>query len=265
METRAHPPGLQDVLRFPLIEALYGRRARRFSLGASIPDGPLAFTSQHDPLPLSELEQMMVLTAAAGNTGWHYMIMRHARYAPHLSNYSGAAGGRTFPSAAGFHTSEVFFTDDEGVYLFETRDAPALVERTTDGSPDLEPILEAHRGRIRKLSEHRLHIPAEEPYMEGHNTWCANRPGSTLLIPVGDIAQHMIAVLCFMLQNGYVIYDDVNGEPGRSDGVAGEVAPSILQRRDGGGDRGGDGRLGRHALRKSDLRTVRRFLAFPGW
>ncbi|HZB08103.1 MAG TPA: hypothetical protein VE525_03200 [Rubrobacter sp.] len=136
--------------------------------------------------------------------------MRHARYAPHLSNYSGAAGGRTFPSAAGFHTSEVFFTDDEGVYLFETRDAPALVE--PDGLPDLDAILDAHRSRIRKLSDDRLYIPAEEPYMEGHNTWCANRPGSTLLIPVGDIAQHMIAVLCFMVQNGYGMYDDVNGE-----------------------------------------------------
>jgi hypothetical protein len=35
METRAQPPGLQDVLQFPLVEALYGRRARRFSLGAT--------------------------------------------------------------------------------------------------------------------------------------------------------------------------------------------------------------------------------------
>jgi hypothetical protein len=87
-----------------------------------------------------------------------------------------------------------------------------MVERTTDGPPDLEAILEAHRGRIRKLSDDRLYIPAQEPYMEGHNTWCANRPGSTLLTPVGDIAQHMIAVLCFMVQNGYVMYDDVNGE-----------------------------------------------------
>ena len=119
MEIGEHPPGLQDVLQFPLVEALYGRRARRFSLGASLPDGPLAFTSQHDPLPLSELEQMLVLTAAAGNTGWHYMITRPARYAPHLSNYSGTPGGRTFPSAAGFHTSEVFFTDDEESTSFE--------------------------------------------------------------------------------------------------------------------------------------------------
>src|SRR5215216_4334726 len=102
METRAHPPGLQDVLQFPLVEALYGRRARRFSFGASIPDGPLAFTSRHDPLPLTELEQMLVLTAAAGNTGWHYMIMRHAGYAPHLSNYSGAAAGYTSCPTVGY-------------------------------------------------------------------------------------------------------------------------------------------------------------------
>ena len=48
--------------------------------------------------------------------------------------------------------------------------------------------------------------------MEGHNTWCVNRPGSLLLIPVGDIAQHMIAILCFLVQNGYCIHDDVNAE-----------------------------------------------------
>ena len=39
---------------------------------------------------------------------------------------AGAAAGRTFPSAAGFHTVELFFTDDSGVYFFPTRDAGAL-------------------------------------------------------------------------------------------------------------------------------------------
>jgi hypothetical protein len=42
-----------------------------------------------------------------------------------LANYAGAAAGRTFPSAAGFHTAELFFTDDSGVYFFPTRDAGA--------------------------------------------------------------------------------------------------------------------------------------------
>ncbi len=212
MDRKAFPPGFEKALRFPLVDAIYGRRARRFSLGASIPDGPLAFKSRHDPLPLSPLEQMMLLCATAGNTGWHYMITRHARYAPHFSNYPAAAGGRTFPSAAGFHTSEIFFTDDRGVYFFPTRDAPALVKRAADGSLDPRAVLEAHRSRIKKLADGRLHIPAAEPYMEGHNTWCANRPGSTLIIPVGDIAQHMLAVLCFLVQNGYCISDDVNHE-----------------------------------------------------
>jgi hypothetical protein len=55
-----------------------------------------------------------------------------------------------------------------------------------------------------------MNIPAEEPYMEGHNTWCVNRPGTTLIMPVADLAQHGIAGLCFLVQNGACIYDDVN-------------------------------------------------------
>lgn len=204
------PPGFEDILEFPLFEALYGRRARRFFPGASIPDGPLAFTSRHEPFPLTEPEQMMILTAAAGNTGWHYMITRHDRYAPHISNYCAAAGGRTFPSAAGFHTSEIFYTDDNGVYFFGTRDAQSLVEHAPDNPVDLNWMLDSHRSRIRKLADSRLNIPAAEPYMSGHNTWCANKPGSTLIIPVADVAQHLIALLCFALQNGYCIYDDVH-------------------------------------------------------
>ncbi|MEW5873700.1 MAG: hypothetical protein AB1752_00785 [Candidatus Zixiibacteriota bacterium] len=206
------PRGLETAVQFPLLEAIAGRRARRFSVGSELPDGPLAFKSAHDPLPLSELEQMMVLTATGGNTGWHHMIYRHARYAPHLSNYSMSAGGRTFPSAAGFHVSELFFTDDNGLYFFPTRDAPALVTKGENGELDLAVWLDAHKARIRKLSDGRMNIPPEEPFMEGHNTWCVNRPGSTLIFPVADLAQHLIGILCFLVQNGYCIYDDIHNE-----------------------------------------------------
>ena len=200
---------LQELAAFPLLEALYGRRSRRFALGDEIPDGPLAYKSKHQPLPLTELERLLVLSAMGGTTGWHYSITRHERYAPHVSNYAGAAAGRTFPSAAGFHTAELFFTDDSGLYFFPTRDAGALVDPASEVvTPAL--MVERHRERLQKLSEGRLHLPAEEPYMEGHNTWCVNVPGSVLVIPVADIAQHLIAILCFFVQNGYAIYDDVN-------------------------------------------------------
>jgi hypothetical protein len=201
---------LRELAAFPLMEALFGRRSRRFALGDEIPDGPLAYRSRHEPLPLTELERMLVVTAMGGTTGWHYSITRHARYAPHVSNYAAGAAGRTFPSAAGFHTAELFFTDDSGVYFFPTRDAGALVDPAADKvTPEL--MVERHRDRLRKLSDGRLYLPAEEPYLEGHNTWCVNVPGSLLVIPVADIAQHLLAILCFFTQNGYAIYDDVNG------------------------------------------------------
>jgi hypothetical protein len=207
--TPAQADALRGLARFPLVEALLGRRSRRFALGDEIPDGPLAYRSAHDPMPLSELERLLVLGAMGGTTGWHYAITRNARYAPHLANYAGAAAGRTFPSAAGFHTVELFFTDDSGVWFFPTRDAGALVDPAAE-EVTLELMLERHRGRLRRLSDRRLHLPAQEPYMEGHNTWCVNVPGSLLVIPVADVAQHAIAGLCFLLQNGYVVYDDVN-------------------------------------------------------
>src|SRR5215218_9975569 len=200
---------LRDLAAFPLVEALYGRRSRRFALGDEIPDGPLAFRSEQAPVPLSDLERLLVLSAMGGTTGWHYSITRHARYAPHLSNYSAAAAGRTFPSAAGFHTAELFFTDDSGVWFFPTRDAGALVDPAVE-EVTAELMVERHRRRLHKLADRRLYLPAEEPYLEGHNTWCVNVPGSLLVIPVADIAQHLIAILCFFVQNGYAIYDDVN-------------------------------------------------------
>jgi hypothetical protein len=200
---------LDGLARFPLVDALYGRRSRRFTLGGEIPDGPLAFRSSHPPMPLSELERNLVLSAMGGTTGWHYAITRHARYAPHLANYAGGAAGRTFPSAAGFHTAELFFTDDSGTYFFPTRDAGALVDPSREQiTPEL--MITRHASRIRQLSAERIELPRAEPYMEGHNTWIANAPGSLLVIPVADIAQHTIANLCFFTQNGYSIYDDLN-------------------------------------------------------
>ena len=81
------------------MEAITGRRSRRFCMGAEIPDGVLAFKSKHKPLPLSEIEQLLVLTSMAGVTGWHFAIMHHARYAPKLPNYCDSPVGRTYPSA----------------------------------------------------------------------------------------------------------------------------------------------------------------------
>jgi len=152
MNNKQYPPGWQKALEFPLVQALLGRRSRRFLFGSSIPAGPLAFKSGQQPVPLTDLEKIMVLTAMAGNTGWHYAHMYNARYAPHLPNYAGAASGRSFPSAAGFHTSEIFFTDDEGIYFFATRDAPSLADPGDDPHEDIQALIAAHSKKDTEIS-----------------------------------------------------------------------------------------------------------------
>ncbi len=207
------PKGLFDAVNFPLIEAIHGRRSRRFARGASIPNGPLAYTSKQKPEALSELEQMLLLTTVAGNTGWSNLIPHNPNYLPHIPNYAGAAGGRTFPSCAGFQITEFFYTDDKGVYFLPTRDMPATSATKPNGETDLKAYLDAHKSRIVKIADGRLNIPTRPEHMEMHNEWCANVPGSTMIFPVADLAQHIIMALCYFVQGGVCIYDDVNNRP----------------------------------------------------
>lgn len=201
---------LEQLARFPLLDAIHGRRSRRFPMGGHVPAGPLAFKSNQEPMPLSDLERAIVLATTTGVTGWHHGITHHPGYAPALPNYSLHAGGRTFPSAAGFEIAEFFFTDESGTYYLPTREATPEVD-FVEGEGFTEQRLNAVLQRARKLSDDRIWIPREEPYLEGHNTWIANHPGSLLVIPVADIALHMLANLAFFIQNGYGIYDDING------------------------------------------------------
>lgn len=43
-----------------------------------------------------------------------------------------------------------------------------------------------------------------------HNTWVFNKPSTLVVIPVGDLSQHVLLNICYMLQNGLVLYDDIN-------------------------------------------------------
>src|SRR5215211_7717277 len=135
-----NPNAMEAMTQFPLIQALAGRRSRRFCVGAEIPEGPLAFKSNQKHIPLTELEQMLVLTSMAGSTGWHYTISYNETDRSQLPSYIAGPAGRTFPSAAGFHTSDLFFTDDNGTYYFSTR--------------DFHPPSEDYRGKQGQLENH---------------------------------------------------------------------------------------------------------------
>lgn len=208
----AESEALAKLAGFGLLDAINGRRSRRFPVGGEVPAGPLAWKSKKPVQPLSDLERAIVLATVTGTTGWHHGITHHPGYAPSLPDYPGSATGRTFPSAAGFEIVDFFFTDESGTYFLSTRDAVPEVP-FTEGEGFTEQRLNAVLGRAQRISDERIFIPREEPYLEGHNTWIANHPGSLLVIPVADLAQHTLANLAFFTRNRYVIFDDINNRP----------------------------------------------------
>ncbi len=196
---------LAQAAHFPLLAAITGRRSRRFPVGGQIPAGALAYTSRRPVQPLSEVERALLLSVTGGVTGWNFGITHNPSYAPSFPNYSGSAAGRTFPSAAGFHTSQLFFTDDTGTYLLPNRDeAPRAFD-------SIEQWIGHTAESYVRISDTRLQLPREEPHMEGHNLWIANHPGSLLAFPVADLAEHLMENLWFFAANGYPITDDING------------------------------------------------------
>ncbi|WP_409435435.1 hypothetical protein [Mycobacterium sp. SMC-14] len=196
---------LAQAAGFGLFAAITGRRSRRFPVGGAIPAGALAYTSSRPVQPLSAVERALLLSLMAGTTGWHDGIAHHPGYAPALPNYPGSATGRAIPSAAGFHTSQLFFTDDTGCYLLPTRD------QTPREFDTIEAWIGHTADSYVRLSDSRLELPREEPYMEGHNTWIGNHPGSLLAFNVADLAEHLLENLWFFAANGYPITDDITG------------------------------------------------------
>ena len=213
---------LDHLLGFPLFEAIYGRRSRRFGRGMEIPSGPLAFRSNAPPAPLSELERAVLVAAGTGVTGWHFGVPFGPDRPDSHAHYSHRFTGRTAPTAAGFGTPVLFFTDDDGTYLTNTRDVTPDALREFDGEvASARRILEGVRDHTTRLSDARLDLPAQPPHMLPPNLWMANAPGSTLFMPVGDASEQVLGLMTMALANGNLIMDDVARRP------AGDLAPFV--------------------------------------
>lgn len=216
---------LDAIGEFPLLHALFGRRSRRFGLGMELPSGPLAFRSDAEPLPLSELETSLLVAAGTGVTGWNFGVpfgpARPEQHAPYTVRYT----GRSAPTAAGIGTSVLFHTDDRGTWVTNTRDVEPTELGEAGGLDDLDDlgdrVVAACRERTERLSDSRLDLPAAPGHMLDPNLWWANGPGSTLFMPVADASEQMLGLLSIFVDNGYVVVDTDAGRP------AGDLAPFI--------------------------------------
>jgi hypothetical protein len=217
-----HSQPLDELNRFPLIQALFGRRARRFGLGMEIPSGPLAFRSRHEPVPLSELETAVLVAAATGVSGWNFGVPFGPGQPLEHGQFTQRYTGRTAPTAAGIGTPVLFYTDDDGTYLTNTRDTtPSAMRELGPDADDAERIMAVCREHTVRLGNGRLDLPAAPGHLMEPNIWMANAPGTTLFMPMGDASEQLLGIMAIFLANGYVIKDDRAKQP------AGDLAPFI--------------------------------------
>jgi hypothetical protein len=218
----AQSPAITDLLQFPLMQAIFGRQSRRFGLGMEIPSGPLAFKSRSDPRPLSELEQAVLIAAGTGVSGWNFGVPFSPKRAAEHATLTERFTGRTAPTAAGIGTPVLFYTDDNGTHVTNTRDVqPTRVRELNLIENDVERILAVCREHTVQLSDERLDLPAAPGHMLEPNFWMANTPGSTLFMPMGDASEQFLGLLAIFVDHGYMIMDDREKRP------AGDLAPFV--------------------------------------
>ncbi len=197
----AHPAAMDAT--FTLLDLLQQRKTRRFGRGMTLPGGPLQYASHHEPLPLSRDEERFLIYAAVGRTGRNLGDMQFAGR-PGAGAGQGNAlmnfNSRTVPSPCSAQTTQLFYTNDDGVFFVAGASGP-------DHPWDLDVI---------QLQSSRLDIPREAPFMLPFNQWYTNRPGTTLFMPVTNIALLYLNLLLMMFSEepGYFIVDTDNGNAG---------------------------------------------------
>lgn len=212
---RSYPEGLRRALNYPLYEAILSRRSRRFGLGMTIESDALGFTSSRPPVPLSEVEEALLIWAATGLTG------------SQLGDLSPGIGlgllvqstGRTWPSSCNNQGTELFYTNDNGTYLVKVRDLLPDGEKVQMFNQAQSPEEKAdqiislvNRSKV-KLYDHRADLPKAMPGLFDFNAWNANKPGTTLFIPVTNTTIEYINLLFLFTSSkyGFKIVDELHG------------------------------------------------------
>jgi len=184
---------LDKIWNYPLFEALYRRRSRRFGLGFEMPEGPFKYKSAHAPVPLSELEEALLLGAGAGFSGLAFWDLPTSTHYAH-SHSQARVSGRTFPTTRpGGHTA-LFWTNDDGFYVLDDKVEPTRL-REIETADERGKLLDIYRAQRRTLGRGRLDIPRRAPTLSGHDHWESNRPGSTLFLPVCDVSAEVISLI----------------------------------------------------------------------
>lgn len=229
-----------------IFEALSTLRTRRMGLGyrsetgesesfdwssgktLTQPEGPLAYTSAAPPAGLSEVENALLAWAGAGPNG---VVCADVPVQGGLSGLLSWAG-RTIPGSSNDQSVDLFLIDDEGVSLYRpapSRSAPVEIA----GPQDYAKILDWYRRRQR-VWDRRPDVGWFSAPEGTHNVnamgpgqYNLNRPGSTWLLPVGDVGREWFNLLLSSYEwSGFYLMDPDTAKPC---GVDEWIRPGFLE------------------------------------
>ena len=200
---------LKEAKNFPFIKTLFSRRSRRFGWGMEIPSGPLKFKSNRPPIGLDEFENAFIISSGMGVSGWHNGIPFSSSQ-DGLCSYNVRFTGRTFPCTAGIGNLDLFYTNDNGTYFVSTRNGDGSKPWEISKESEAEKLISQVDNHTKKISTKRIELSRDGTNFSAHNIWNGNTEGSTLYIPVTNVAEQLIAMLFIVVESGYLVYDDLN-------------------------------------------------------
>ena len=177
----------------------------------SIRGGPLKYTSNAKPYPLSEEEEAVLAFAACGITGpalgdWEYTKET-------LGNSFANFTGRTISSPDAVNTVSVFVINNKSTWLarrpqdLSPKDLNAVIDLGQKGE-----FVEAWKRMRIKISDKRIVPSSDLPYNVPPNQWSLYAEGTTYFLPVYEQTQLMLNVMLGGFEEDMGIYflDDKN-------------------------------------------------------
>ena len=200
------------ALNYPLFEAIFNRRSRRFGAGMELPsDSSLGHKSEIPPIALTEFQEAMLVWAGTGLTGLCLADLPPENGIDLLCQWT----GRTWPSACNNHGTELFFTNDSGLYWVDVKnmlpkDKELDMFFKLDRDDKVDRLLELYRDGLVKLEDGRANLPDKMPGLFDFNQWNTNKPGTTTFIPVTDITEEYLNLLTLYCSSTYAfnIWDE---------------------------------------------------------
>jgi hypothetical protein len=95
------------------------------------------------------------------------------------------------------------------------------MQELNNGEDALKQIVAVCREQTTRIKQGRLDLPSEPPHILPPNLWWANKPGSTLFMPVADTSEECLGIMALMIRHGAMVVDEETGNP------AGNLEPFV--------------------------------------